>query len=300
MRFLILFYCSFLFSSEFDFKLKPIKLNENSYYFYGKEEYFSSKNGADIANSAFIITKNSVILIDTGSSALCGEQIKNAISKITSKPIKYIINTHHHPDHFLGNSAFKNSNIYATNFTKNEIEKNGQLYISNLVNLVGEVMNKTEVNTPNEILTTKELIIDNYKLKILFFNGHTKSDIIIFDENTNILYTSDLVFNKRTPATPHANISEWINSLESLKKLNSKIIIPGHGIAFKDKKPIDENIDYLRFLDKTFKDSAKKRLDIYEVLNTPIPKEFKNFTMFKEEFEKSVINLYPLYENGLE
>lgn len=299
MKFLILFYCSFLFSAEFDFKLKPIKLNENSYYFYGKEEYFSSKNGADIANSAFIITKNSVILIDTGSSELYAKQIKKEISKITSKPIKYVINTHHHPDHFLGNSAFKDSTIYATNFTKDEIEKNGQLYISNLLNLVGEVMNETEVNTPNEILTTKELVLDNYKLKILFLNGHTQSDIVIFDENTNILYASDLIFNKRTPATPHANISEWINSLESLKKLNSKIIITGHGIAFKDKKPIDENINYLRFLDNTFKESAKKGLDIYEVLNTPIPKEFKKFTMFKEEFERSVLNLYPTYEKEL-
>lgn len=123
MRFLILFCYTFLFSSEFDFKLKPIKLNENSYYFYGKEEYFSIKNGGDIANSSFIITKNSVILIDTGSSALYGEQIKNAISKITSKPIKYIINTHHHPDHFLGNSAFTNSDIYSSKFTKEEDRK---------------------------------------------------------------------------------------------------------------------------------------------------------------------------------
>ena len=103
---LIICYLTLSFSNDFDYKLKAIKLSENSYYFYGKEEYFSKENGGDIANASVIITANSVILIDTGSSKSYGEQVKKQIEKITSKPIKYIINTHHHPDHFLGNSAF--------------------------------------------------------------------------------------------------------------------------------------------------------------------------------------------------
>ena len=52
----IICYLTLSFSNDFDYKLKPIKLNENSYYFYGKEEYFSPSNGADIANVSFIIT----------------------------------------------------------------------------------------------------------------------------------------------------------------------------------------------------------------------------------------------------
>jgi uncharacterized sulfatase len=271
----------------------------NSYYFYGKEEYFSTKNGGDIANTSFIITKSSVILIDTGSSELYGKQIKKAISKITSKPIKYIINTHHHPDHFLGNSAFTNSNIYASKFTKEEIENNGELYITNLTNLVNEAISNTKVKAPNQILNSKELDFDGYKLKVLYLDGHTKSDVAIYDEKTKILYASDLIFNKRTMATPHANINKWIASLKELKNIDFKLSVPGHGVAFENKSVIDENINYLRYLDNTLKNSAKKGLDIFEILNLPIPKEFNNFTMFKEEFERSVINLYPTYEEEL-
>ena len=65
---LIICYLTLSFSNDFDYKLEAIKLSENSYYFYGKEEYFSKENGGDIANASFIITANSVILIDTGSS----------------------------------------------------------------------------------------------------------------------------------------------------------------------------------------------------------------------------------------
>jgi quinoprotein relay system zinc metallohydrolase 1 len=293
--FFLLVFSTFLFS--FDYKLKPIKLNNNSYYFYGKEEYFSKENGGNISNCAFIITKNSVILIDTGSSYEYGVQVKKQIAKITKKPIKYIINTHHHPDHFLGNNAFSKSDIFATNFTKEEIEQNGDLYIINLNNLVQSAMQNTKIKAPNIELKSHELDFDGYKLELLYFDGHTKSDLVLYDKNSKILYTSDLIFNKRTLATPHANIQKWIKSLEELKKINYKILVPGHGVIDKTKKAIDENISYLSYLDNTLKTSAKNGLDIFEILEKPIPEEFKSFSMFKEEFERSVINLYPKYES---
>ena len=298
MKYLICIFLVFSSLKAFDYKLKPIKLNENSYYFYGKEEYFSPLNGGDIANVSFIITPNSVILIDTGSSYEYGLQIKKEIEKITSKPIKYIINTHHHPDHFLGNSAFQ-SDIFATPYTKNEITQNGDLYIVNLVNIVQSAMKDTKVKAPNKDLNSKILDLDGYKLEVLYLDGHTKSDVAIFDFQTKILYSADLVFHKRTPATAHADIKKWIKSLEELEKIDYKFLVSGHGIATTSKEPIKENIFYLKYLDETLKQSAKDGLDIFEILEKPIPKEFESFTMFKEEFERSVINLYPTYEEDL-
>ena len=298
MKILLIFLSLFTFLFSFDYKLKPIKLNNNSYYFYGKEQYFSKENGGNISNCAFIITKKSVILIDTGSSYEYGLQVKKEIKKITNKPIKYIINTHHHPDHFLGNNDFIKSDIYATEFTKNEIEQHGDLYIVNLNNLVQDAIQNTKIKAPNILLKNHELSFDGYKLKILYFDGHTKSDLVLFDENSKILYTSDLIFNKRTLATPHANIPIWIKTLKELKKIDYKILVPGHGVIDKTKKSIDENIAYLNYLDSTLKTSAKNGLDIFEILEKPIPKEFKKFSMFEEEFERSVINLYPKYEKS--
>ena len=240
-----------------------------------------------------------MIFIDTGSSKKYGEKIKKAIKKITSKPIKHIINTHHHPDHFLGNNAFIDSTIFSTEYTKKEIEKNGDLYIVNLVNLIKDTMNGTKIKAPNQILTSQELKLDGYKLKLLYLDGHTKSDLVIYDEKTKTLYSSDLVFNKRTLATPHANIKNWIISLEQLQKIDYRILVPGHGIISTSKEPIKQNITYLNYLDSTLKNAIKEGLDIFEILEKPIPKEFESFTMFKEEFERSVINLYPSYEKDL-
>lgn len=298
MKLLLLIIASIsCYANSFDFKIKPIKLTENSYYIYGKEEYFSKQNGGDIANSAFIITKNSVILIDTGSSVEYGQQLKKAMKKITNKPIKYIINTHHHPDHFLGNYAFKDAKIYATKHTKDDIKNNGELYISNMVNLIGKIAYTTKIKTPNTLLEKKELVLDGYKLKILYLNGHTKSDIVIYDEKTKILYASDLVFNNRALATPHANLQDWIKALEKLKTIDFKVLVAGHGKASYNKKVLDENIFYLQYLDTTLKNAVKQGLDTFEILEQAHPKKVQNYSMFKEEFERSIVNLYPKYEN---
>lgn len=287
-----------LFSGSFNYNLEPIKLTENSYYFYGKEEYFSEENGGDIANSAFIIAKDFVVVIDTGSSHEYGEQMIKAIKKITNKPVKYVINTHHHPDHFLGNSAFKNAEIFSTHYTQKDIAQNGKFYIENLTNLCKGAMTNTEIKAPTTTLSKKELDLGGYKLEVLLFHGHTKSDVVIFDKKTKILYTSDLIFNKRALATPHANLIEWKNSLKQLEKIDFKILVPGHGKVAFNKKPIEENIEYLQFVDNFFKKSATFGLDIFEILNQKIPQSMKRYSMFEEEFERTVINLYPKYEEA--
>ncbi|XPV69030.1 MAG: quinoprotein relay system zinc metallohydrolase 1 [Halarcobacter sp.] len=286
-----------LLSKEFNYKLKPIKLSNNSYYFYGKEEYFSNKNGGNISNTAFIETDKSVILIDTGSSFNYGKQLKKAIAKVTNKPIKYVINTHHHPDHFLGNNAFKDSTIFATQFTADEIETNGNLYIENLVNLVGSAMTDTSVKKVDKILNKKVMDFDGYKLHFIYLSGHTEDDLVIYDENTKILYASDLVFNHRALATPHANLDKWIESLNKLKNIDFKLCFPGHGLVFENKKAIEENIKYLKTIRKNINYGLKNGLDVFEVLDLKVPKDIRGFSIFEQEYERSIINLYNKKEN---
>lgn len=296
MKKLLVFILSFNFLFAYDFKLKPIKLNENSYYFLGEKEYFSKENGGNISNSAFIITKNYVILLDTGSSVEYAEQLKKAVSQITNKPIKYIINTHHHPDHFMGNAAFKKSTIYATDFTAKNIKEHGELYVSNMVNLLGEVAFTTRAKAPDKIINKKRLVLDGYEFEILFLHGHTHDDIVLFDKKNKTLFTSDLIFNKRALATPHADIPKWIESLKELRQIDFNILIPGHGKHSFSKSVIDENIEYLTYLHNTLIDAVDKGLDSFEILSKKHPRQISSYAMFEEEFERSIINLYPKYE----
>ncbi len=297
---LLLFFLTSLFSKEFDFNLKVLKIAPNTYFVEGKKEYFSQNNGGDIANSSFIVSNDGVLVIDTGSSYIYGKQLLKEIRKITNKPIKYVINTHHHPDHFLGNQAFRGAIIMASKYTKDYISKHGDEYITNLVNIVQYAMKDTEVLAPNKVLNSKYINLGKHKLKILYLNGHTQDDLVLYDQYTGVLFVSDLIFYNRAAATPHANIKQWIKTLNKLKEIPYKLLVSGHGEVSKSKKPIIQMISYLKYLDNILKVSSKKGLGVYEILEIKKPKEFKDIFMLDEEFERSIINLYPKYEDKVE
>lgn len=282
--------------NKFNYDLKAVEIAKNTYLFEGKQEDFSVENGGDVANTAFIVTDDGVIVIDTGVSNRYGEQQRAAIAKITDKPILGVYLTHHHPDHFLGNQAYSDTKIYALAETTKSIRVQGEDFRTNMYRLVGDWMRGTLLVMPTEKLIAGKKTIGNHDLEFYSVDGHTEADLVIFDRTTGVLFTGDLVFNGRTPTTPHANVDKWKIALSKLKEIPFKILVPGHGSIAKDTAPIDQTSNYISWLVDTLKEGASNGMDMNEVMRVKIPEVFQSLSLVNIELTRSVTHLYPAFE----
>lgn len=283
-------------AEEFNYHLSPLKVAEDTYVFVGKTEDFTPVNGGNIVNTGFIVTRDGVVVIDTGSTRRYGEQMREAIARVTPQPVIKVFNTHHHPDHFLGNQAFKDVPILALPATIAGQQSEGDAFANNVYRMAGDWAQGTEPFPARQAAQPGHMAIGGHDLEIIGWGGHTEGDMVIFDHTTGVLFAADLVFYNRAATTPHATLSHWFESLDRIQKIPFKIMVPGHGIPVMDARAIEQTRTYLHWLDRTLRDAARNGEEMTEVLARPIPAEFSGIALVASEYARSIAHLYRRYE----
>ena len=182
---------------------------------------FTEKGGT----IAFLITEEGIVVVD----AQFPEQSKHLIGELknrSAKPIRLLINTHHHGDHTAGNIEFKN-------------------IVQHVIGHENCLINQKRV-AEEQKTTDKQLFADvtfsgtwktsigGEKIKAHYLGaGHTNGDAIIHFQNANIVHMGDLVFNRRyafVDRSAGASIASWIDILDKAKNMfdTDTLFIFGH------------------------------------------------------------------------
>lgn len=291
---------SWLAAADFDYALQPQAVARDVYVFIGRTEDFDRENGGNIVNTGFIVGTDGVIVIDTGPSRRYGEQMRQAIARVSPLPIALVINTHHHPDHFLGNQAFSDVSIGALAATRQGILGEGNAFAENLYRLSGDWMKGTEVAVPTRVLAAGELVAGGRRLQLLAMDGHTGADLVVVDTASGVMFTGDLAFNERAPTTPHADVAHWLEALSMIEaraqQHGMSVLVPGHGGVTRDLSPLRRTRAWLQWLNGTLQMAAREGLDMNDLLARPLPPEFAGLPLAASEYRRSVSHLYPAME----
>lgn len=285
-------------AERFDYRLEPRQIADGVYVLVGLKEDFSFANGGNIVNTGFIIGAEGVIIIDTGSSRRYGEQMLAAIRRLTELPVVLTLNTHHHPDHFLGNQAFPADTLAALPETIAAIRSEGEAFNANMYRLNGDWMRDTEVVVPTRSLSPGRQRIGGRDVELLALGGHTAADLALVDHASGTVFAADLIFNGRAPTTPHADIPRWLAALDTLERLSAQRWVPGHGEVASDTTALQETRAWLGWLADTIGKAAEDGLDMSEVFATPIPPRFAGLALVEQEFQRSVAHLFPAAEQA--
>lgn len=294
----LLLLCSAAYAAPFDYGLRAQKIADGVHVFEGLPEHFTRDNGGNILNTGYIETAAGAVVIDTGPSRRYGEQMRAAIESATGRPVAQVLITHAHPDHFLGNQAYPAGAIAALPAARQAIRTSGEDLAGNLYRMIGGWMEGTEARVPGGDAQPGSLTVGGRALRLLALNGHTGADLAVYDETTRTLFAGDLVFFQRAATTPNADLDAWLGALDQLDRIDFAVLVPGHGPVVKDHAAIAQTRAYLRWLRGTLQDAARRGLDLNEAMQAlqKAPAEFARLAVFREEFQRSVVHLYPSME----
>jgi quinoprotein relay system zinc metallohydrolase 2 len=216
----------------------------------------------DIANLGFIVGKTCVAVIDTGGSAGIGRELRASVAAHTSLPICYVINTHVHVDHVLGNAAFKDDkpHFVGHRVLADAIARNRDFFVKEYAGDLDSPPDGAQVIGP-DVLVEHDLTLDlgGRRLDLHAWpKAHTDCDLTVYDARTGTLWTGDLLFRGRLPALD-GSLKGWLAALDDLARMKVRLAVPGHGPVTGDlAAAIIPERRYLRALQQGVRDELSQ------------------------------------------
>jgi cyclase len=236
----------------------------------GVYSYVDEKNPSPLtsfgANAGIIIGRDGIVVVDTLISAKEAKKFIGDIKAVSDKPIRYVVNTHDHLDHVLGNSEFakQGATIVAQAETKAAMVKNGDglLQRAKYFGLSDEVMSGTIVVVPSLTFTdAMEIDLGDRKVEVIHAGpSHTGGSSIVYAPDSKTLFAGDILFTNYHPNMRDGDIQGWVKALDMIASMDAANIIPGHG-PLSTKKDVAEMKSYLVAFDAKVKELLARSSD---------------------------------------
>lgn len=239
-----------------------------------------------MSNAAVVETDRAVLVVDSHVTPGGAWALREELKAVTPKPIRYVVNSHHHFDHAHGNQIYgPDVEIIGSEFAREMILAGKSVdarpyewfvgavpaQIAQLEKRLAAATDAAERErlaeqlasqrnhlegvravkpTPPTVTVSERLTLHDggREIRIMFLGrGHTGGDLVVYLPKERVVATGDLLV-ENISYSGEAYVPEWIETLERLKALDFDMVLPGHGNAFKGKAKIDHFQAYLRAL----------------------------------------------------
>jgi cyclase len=228
---------------------RTIKVADNVYTyedFHAGDEKFTTTN-------MFVVTDQGVLVADGQGSVPETKGLVDAIAKVTTHPIRYVVICSDHGDHTAGNAAFPAGVTYVIHpWSKAILER-------------AEVARAGRGGSGWKLPADAMLVSDRQSLKlgaetidILFLGrAHTGGDLSVSLPRQKILFLSETFLNRVFPAMRSAYPTEWLKALDRAEAMKADLYIAGHGFTESGPVSKEELREYHKAMDAVISEATR-------------------------------------------
>lgn len=290
-------------ASEPVFVPKAVQVVANVYAIVGPLGQRSEANAGLNANYGFIVAEQGVILIDSGASAYSAALLANAVKAVTSKPVRWVLNTGSQDHRWLGNDYFarRGAEIHAMASTVQTQKASAEQQFSGLTRLLGQQLKGTEARQANIVHAGPEisLTIAGVQLQWIETSAHYPGDTMIHLPKDSVVFAGDLVYVDRLLAVlPQSDVRKASKAFDRLRALSPKHVVPGHGKVTDMVQAQKETGDYYAFLITNIGSAARNMEPMSDTLDKfSSPSEFNKLQNFKELHRANMNRVFVDFES---
>ena len=235
----------------------PIRVTDDVYYVQGLPGVASSANAGFNSNAGFVVTGEGVVVIDALGTPALGAALLGTIRGVTIQPVKRLILTHYHADHYYGAVAFKaaGAEIWAHRaalpyLESGEPEKRRAQRAEALAGAGSVDENMPIVRADRWLDDLTRFTLGGVDFEIVHVGpAHSPEDVIVRLPQKGVVFCGDLMFTGRIPFVGDADSAEWLKRIERLAAMKPRYIIPGHGpMSTQPERDLRLTRDYLVYL----------------------------------------------------
>ena len=285
--------------------LEPIRVSDSVYFIRGETSVPSVSNRGHTSNAGFVVTRGGVVVFDALGTPVLGKEFIEAIRRITQAPIRRVIVSHYHADHFYGLPPFKDlgTEIWAHRAARAYLDSAAaKLRLEERQrSLAPWVDGKTRL-VPADRWLEGEV---SFKLGGLTFRvfpvgpAHTPEDLAMAVEEENVLFVGDLMFAGRIPFVGDADGRSWIAAIDRIVQFKPTVMIGGHGDVSRDAAAdLRMTRDYLVYLRDRMGSAASELEDFDTAYAKTDWSRFAQLPAFELANRRNAYNTYIRMQGG--
>lgn len=254
----------------------PVKLTARAYYVQGLPGIASAENEGFNSNAGFVVTDDGVVVIDALGTPALGNALLKAIRTVTTKPIRRVIVTHYHADHFYGLKPLKDAGaeVWAHRAALDYLDGGeGQRRLAQRAkDLFPWVDDDMPVVRADRWLEADEsFTLGGVRFEVAYMGpAHSPEDLIVAVPQEGLLFSGDILYGGRIPFVGGADSKRWLATADRLMAMKPRVMVPGHGAVSRDPaKDLTLTKEYLAY--------------VREVMGRAV----ENFTPFDEAYAKT-------------